>query len=92
MVEEFDKYPLTARYVSELGRFWDALNKCQTNAKKISEIAKEHHGTITSLNIKVNALLESKRTEEKSSEKLTQVNCHNKLLRAEKRAMFPCVA
>lgn len=73
MCADLEHSPLTARYVAEINRIWELLQKSYNNIKHLGEIIKDQIHSIATVNAKLTVAGETSKGEQKSIEKLTQV-------------------
>ncbi|KAG8281210.1 hypothetical protein J6590_063410 [Homalodisca vitripennis] len=72
MCADLEHSPLTSRYVAEINRIWDLLNKSHNNSKKLVDIIKDQILTIANTNVKLTVASEASKGEQKNIDKLTQ--------------------
>lgn len=73
MCSDLEHSPLTAKYVAEIQRLWEVLNKAHNNGKKLAEVIKDQIHAIANTNVKLTVASEASKGEQKTIDKLTQV-------------------
>lgn len=73
MCKDLEHSPLTSRYVGEINRIWELLQKSHNNSLALVDIIKEQIHTIAATNAKLTIAGETSKGEQKSIDKLSKV-------------------